>query len=817
MRKLVLWLTVVASLSTTACGMAADSAAGPTTVPPGQVVSQVNRVTARREANYLQINGQPTLLLWAQGLTEAGDLEAYQAAGLNTLYVRVTESSPEGLQAASDLISAAEQRGLLAVVALAPASLTDSEGQPVAIAGDDAAYRNAVSDFAQAVAKGLSSHPRLIAWLVEAVLPEAMAWGDDGFRAFLQAAYPSVDALNASWGSGLESWDEVTAAGARDIDSTFPAGLGRASVDLAAYREETYAKAMSAWAKAIRAADPGRPVFASAITDYRSIASITPEFDGFALNVYPSIAEGDWDTHNVQAVDIARRANQFAAVQTLEVTGGTSPGQVTGWAHLALLHGAAGVAFTNWAQISSSQGLSQAVKDIADAFANDSGFPQTPLARVAVLYSPIAGGATRNGQGLYGYVDGVTPEEPTALFAMVKNGCRYGQFDVLTLSSLREADLSVYGAIIAPMALYLPEDAQLSLQNFVLRGGVLVVDAGVGMYQADGGIYSMPVVLRDTLGMRDAVLGPPKPPDQLPYAGEQGSPGEPNPGSPGDAGLNPLSPVERGVEASEYIQSRMDMMEELRGRADVTKHLGEAFVTRLRAHELGSGFAVYVPVFLYQDWDPDGSLFVDLHRAILSQKADVEMTAPDALWPEASVAVYQGWPIAVSAVGGEMVVVDAFDAGSQMYRIPGGAMRMPNPEEDSRTELVFPASSLCLGHPVPIYVRPLAEGAVVTASVVRYDADGIELLVRGIGSEVSAAGDGLQIGGGDSTPVEIEIKDGAYSLGRGSLHHLVIADGPKERLLVDQEVMPNAETGSLVISAQARWSHITIEKVPPGQ
>jgi len=812
MRKLALWLTAVVSLSLAACSTAAEPASG------GQApAAPAARVTVRREANYLQLNNQPTLLLWAQGLTDPEDLENYQATGFNTLYVRVTGSSPEQLQGVSNLISAAEKRGLLAVVALAPASFTDGEGQPLSIDADKAAYANAVSDFAQAVAKGLTAHPRLIAWLVEAVPPDAVAWGDEGFRAFLQEAYPSVDALNASWGSGLESPDEVTAASARDIDSTFPAGLGRASVDLAAYREETYAKAMSLWAKAIRAADPGRPVFASAITDYRSIASVTPDFDGFALNVYPSIAEGDWETHNVHAVDIARRANQFAAVQTLEITGGTSPSQVAGWADLALLHGAAGVAFTNWAQISGSEGLSQAVKDIAEAFANDSGFPQTPMARVAVLYSPIAGGATRNGQGLYGYVDGVTPNEPTALFSMVRDGCRYGQFDVLTLSSLREADLSSYGAIIAPMALYLPEEAQLALQNFVLRGGWLVVDAGVGMYQAEGGIYSMPAVVRDMLGMRDAILTPPRPADQLPYAGEPGSAGGPSLGTPGDSGLNPLSPVERGLEAPTGLQADLNTAEDLWGRADITAYLGEAFVTSVRARALGEGFAVYVPVFLYEDWDPDGALFVDLHWEILSRKADVEMIAADALWPETSVAVYQGWPIAVSAVGGDRVVIDAFDAESQMYRIPGGAMRMPNPEEDNRTELVFPAAYLALGHPVPIYLRPLAEGAVVTASVVRYGADGIELFVHGTGAQVGAAGDGLQISGGESTPVEIEIKDGAYSLARGSLHHLVITDGPRARPVVDQEVMPNADTGSLLINAQARWSRITIEKVSPGQ
>jgi len=806
MRKLVLWLTIGASLALAARSIAAEQSAAPTAA----------RVTVRREANYLCVDNRPTLLLWAQGVTDPEELADYQEVGLNTLYVRVTDASDDSLQGISDLLSAAEAKGLLVVVALAPQALSNAQGERLPIDAGNAAYVDAVAGFVGATAGKLSAHPRIIAWLVEAVPSYEVAWGDDGFRSFLQDAYPSLDRLNASWGSEIETWDNVTTGAAREVDSTFPGGVARAGVDFTAYREQTYAKAVSLWANAIRAADPGRPVLASAMSDYRSIASVTPDFDGFALNVYPSVAEGDWETHNVQAVDIARRANQFAAIQTLDVNAG-NPGQVAGWAQLALLHGAAGVAFTDWPQIRRSDGLWQVVKDLAGEFANDTGFPQTPLARVAILYSPIAGGATRNGVGLYGYLDGLTPNEPTNLFAMLRTGSRYGEFDVLTLSSIDEVNLGDYGAVIAPMAFYLPEAVQIALQNFVLRGGALVLDAGAGMYQADGNLYSMPPVLREMLGLRYTDLSAPSPGDQSASAGEPGSPG--TAGSPGDAGLTPVGPVERGLGVSDELRKLMEVMEHLLGRSDVTKYLGEAFAVGagppVRVREMGRGFAVYLPMFLYQEWNTGDPMFADFHREILSHRADVEMVSPDALWSsDVSIAVYTGWPIGVSTVGREPVAVDAFEAESQMYLIPGGAMRVPNPDEDRRTELLFPPTALALVHPVPIYLRPLAEGGTVTASLVHYGSDGIELALHGPGAQVASTANGLQISGGEATPVEIEIRDGVYPVASGSIHHLTVADGPRRRTIGDQEIMPNADTGSIVLTTSASWTYITLKPVP---
>jgi hypothetical protein len=893
----------------------------------------------RRDGNLVVVNSRPALLLWAAGLDDPAQVEQYRAAGFNTAYLAVATTKESDLAAAGTLADAAEQAGLMLVVCLAPEALEDSQGNHLAIDATSDDYKAAVTSFVRAAVDRLGKHDRLIAWSVAAVPPGQVVVSDEGFRAQLQEWYSSLDALNASWGSQLADWDRVSTTVAREIDSTFPGGLGRASVDYAYYREEAYADALSLWAAALHAADAGRLVFASALPDYRSIISVRSDFDGMVLNTYPSLAEPDDETHNVHAVDIARRANQFAAIPMLEVRFGADAGTVAHWANLALMHGAAGIAFSSWPNIRDSGELTEAVRQLSSPGGGGPAFPQRPLARTAILYEPIAGGRVRNGQGLYGYLDGVTPDEPTGLFLALRDGTRYGQFDVLASDSLGGADLGQYGAIIAPMALYLKEDTQLVLQSYVLQGGALLADAGVGMYQATGEIASVPAILQEVFGVRYANLAQP---EVAPGTITAGSPGEA--GSAGQLGQSGLKPPARPSEfeavRNPEVRRFMDLMQAWLGQTDVATHLGSEFTAgtgpQFRVREYGRGFGVYVPIFLYEEWSSSDPRFSDLHAALLSRKADIEVLAPGEdgiysrpswsqaaeeaaapeeeadsaynipvftpesaesvpgqgpggtlaapyagesglgpgqpvgppqvmplppgstpetadglpvppewagqppepgavtalpvapgllpsqaaaqpqapavqLWPPGSVAVYQGWTLGISSPNGQSVVVDAFAEGNQMYLIPGGAMRLPNPDEDGRAELVFPGAPLALVAPVSIYLRPRGEGTIITASVARYDSGGIELLVHGDDARLQAGAAGLEITGGAATPVEIEIRDGAYRVTAGSLHRLVIREGARETVELDQVVMPNPDTGSLLIQGSPRWARITIE------
>jgi len=766
---------------------------------------------ARREANLLRIGNQPALLLWARGLADKADLEQYAGAGLNTVYVLVAGDSEEQLEAASELLSAAEQQELFAVVAVEPGAVHDADGNALAPDPTSEAYGDAVADLVTALAARFKDHKNLIAWSIEALPSGLFSWNDAAFVVYLQDWYDgSLSRLNESWGGEFSEWEAVTLEAARSVDAALPGGLGRGSVDYAMYRQVAYADALSLWARALRSADPGRLVFASALTDYRSIISVPSGFDGLVLNTYPSVAEMDLESHNVHAVDIARRGNRFAAIPTFWVDRDLDPVRTANWMNQALLHGAAGLGFSSWSPIQESEEMQGAIKDLAEAVRSTRLLPAQPVARAAVLYQPIAGGAMRNGQGLYGYLDGVTPDEPTTLFAVARGGTRYGLLDVLATSSLREADLQQYGVIFAPMVLSLPDDQQLALHNFVLQGGAVVTDAGIGMYQGAGTLDSMPPVVAEMLGMRYAEAGASAQADEFGSAGEPGGAGQPGiavPVGPGEAGLAMDSDLARFA----------DVLEQFLGRPDVRKYLGEEFISEegpgFRVRALGRGFSVYAPTFLYATWGPADPYFNEFHDRILSWQRDLEVIEPEGIWPPVGAAIYRDWSVGLASPEGLVATVDLYDRRNQMYLVPLGAMRVANPEEDQRIELLFPGARLAVARPVPVYLRTFDEEGILTASLIRYDATGIELEVHGSGAVANPTRAGIGISGGDLTNIEIEIHDGAYRLAAGSMHRVVLEEGLRARRR-EETMMPNRDTGLLVIQVPVSAARITIEPAP---
>ncbi|HUU54446.1 MAG TPA: beta-galactosidase trimerization domain-containing protein [Armatimonadota bacterium] len=772
----------------------------------------VTAATARREANYLRVNGTPTLLTWARGVQTPEDLDQYRALGLNTAYLELRDVSEERLSRVSSLAAAAEERGLLVVIALAARTLRDEAGNDLSTDPLSDDYRRAVEAFVGAAVHGVGERPRLIAWAVQAVPPADVVIDDAGFISYLRIWYSSLNALNESWGTTYAVWDEITLGAARDVDSGLPYGIGRASVDYASYQESAYADALSLWAKAVRTADPGRLLFAASLPDYRSIASVPALFDAMVIETYPTAAEADWETHNVHAVDIARRANRFAAVQTLQVGSDTSQAQVASWAGLALAHGAAGLAFSSWTAVKASEELRAALPWIAQ-MALEQAYPDTPLAQTAIVYEPIAGGVMMRGRALYGYLDGVTPGSPTNLFAAARAGSRFGLLDVLGWEDLAEMDLSQYGTIIAPTVFYLPDEAQLALHNYVLRGGALVVDAGIGMYQAEGTTDSMPPIIREILGLRYL--------DLANFSEEGVAPGDVIYGETFDPAvpteIQPLAPNQEGQEIDPALTRFVQGLELFLTQADVAQYLGERFVsegdTGLRVKGLGKGFAVYSPDFLYDTWDASDPYFNEFHDRVLSYGSDLEITEPDGVWPGVTATFYDGWSVGVASPYGVPTSVLARGAGNQMYWVPSGAVRFYSAATGDRVELLFPGEAVARAVAVPIFVWPLEEEGVVAVSIVRYERDGIELVLNGTGNEARVWGGEVEMIGGEATPVEIEVKSGAYPVSPDSVHRVVVQQGPRDRLSREWEVMPDPDTGSLVIEDTIGLSRIIIEPV----
>lgn len=772
----------------------------------------VTAAIARREASRIQVNGTPTVLMWARGVQAPEELDQYATLGLNTVYVELGGVSEAQLARASALAAAAEERGLLVVIALRAGWLRDGAGNDLAVDAGSEDYAQAVEAFVTAAVEGMGEHPRLIAWAVEAVPPANVAIDDGGFISYLRKWYASLNALNESWGTTFTQWDGITLGAARDVDSGLPYGIGRASVDLAYYREAAYAGALSLWAKAIRAADPRRLVLAGGLPDYRSIASVPAVFDGMVLETYPTTAENDWETHNVHAVDIARQANRFAAVQTLEVSSETTEAEVAGWAGLALAHGATGVAFSSWSAVRDSAGLRSALPWIARMVVAQ-GYPVVPLAQMAVVYEPVAGGAMMRGRALYGYLDGVTPGSPTNLFAPARWGSRFGLLDVVRSHDLVEINLSQYGTIIAPMVFYLTDESQLALHNYVLRGGALVVDAGIGMYQAWGTTDSMPSVIREILGLRYLDL------DQM--GRERQTRGEVIYGETYDPAMPtetvPLAPGQEGKEIDPALTRFVQGLELFLTQADVAQYLGEGFVSEgdlgFRVKGLGEGFAVYSPQFLYEMWDSSSADFNDFHSRVLAHGSDLEITEPGGVWPGVSATFDEGWSVGVASPYGVPTSLLARRAGNQIYWVPSGAVRLYSAATGDRVELLFPGWPLARAVRVPIYVWPLAEDGVVAVSVARYDRDGIELVLNGTGNAARVRGGEVEMVGGEATPVVIEVKRGTYGVSPDSVHRVVVQQGPAGRMSRKREVMPDPDTGALVIEVTIGQTRIIIEPV----
>jgi hypothetical protein len=327
----------------------------------------------------------------------------------------------------------------------------------------------------------------------------------------------------------------------------------------------------------------------------------------------------------------------------------------------------------------------------------------------------------------------------------------------------------------------------------------------------------MPPLMREIVGMRYAEVGPAAAEEWTTegYAPEVDV-GEAYEYGPPDISV-PVAPEEVGPEIDPALLRFVQALEDFITRPDVARYLGDDFVgdlgPELRVRGLGQGFAVYAPAFLYESWDSSVPGFNDFHERVLSHESELEVVQPVGVWPGVGAAIYRDWSVGLASPDGAAASVLVYGGGNQVYAVPAGAMRLGNPAEENRVELLFPGAAVAVARPVPIYVWPQDEGAVATVSVLRYDTTGIELRVHGTGARTLVRGDAVSLWGGQSTTMEIEIRDGAYRVPRGSTHRVVVREGSAGRLASDKELMPNPDTGSLVIPGAFVSATITVEPV----
>lgn len=763
-------------------------------------------------------DGQVIALAWAYGLTDAAELPEYHELGFNTLYVDLPfqgGSAPD----LERLLTAAQQEGLYLVLGLATLQKVKASGP---VRPTDEAYRQEARAWIRSVVEAFRATPGLLGWGVQHEPEGRLQLDDAGFRAFLQRQYEQEPRFRLAWGTPRLSWSEVTCQRAMQLDDDAPGGFARPSLDLSLYQQTASEELHRFWAQTIREVDPDHLLLTGRQAFYRSLPTLPAEYQVIVPALYPNRAEKDDLTHNVHAVDMARRGNRFAAVPTLwsgsSAGEKATPQQLYAWTLAAFVHGAAGVAFSDWSALRDDTPQARAIRQ-ALATARQTGLVagrSTPTA--AILYEPFALGDRSRGKALYGYEAGLVEGEPAGLVPAFRSGTKYGQMDFLAIADVPETDLHRYGTLFAPAAFWIPHAAAQALASFVQKGGRLVADLGFGAYQQRGDLTALAPEFRALFGVEgldrvqpaSELVGPAPDPRVAEALKHLPRPRR----SPGDMRFPESHPLFPSIAPRSFTTGR-----ERRGTftglygwmnpglqafrfgvitAEQEKGGNRSFLVGLTIHPYGDGYGLFSSVFLWQNWRPGCALYDEFHGDLLRHRATLGVVNCPSLFPapaefarheETLVACHHG-PDQPTAV------VDLVDLEQWLYPEALNTLGWvsPHPSDGPEAEtspsagealfvnrLYFrlPPQGLVVKPPLPIRLTP--HGAAVAAEVVAYTEERIELELYGEGFWVGLEprhGWRVQVPPGASSEVTLTVHAGRYPLAVGSPHQVEVFSLP---------------------------------------
>jgi len=84
-------------------------------------------------------------------------------------------------------------------------------------------------------------------------------------------------------------------------------------------------------------------------------------------------------------------------------------------------------------------------------------------------------------------------------------------------------------------------------------------------------------------------------------------------------------------------------------------------------------------------------------------------------------------------------------------------------------------------------------------------------LVHGTGATAFVRDGTIGLNGGDQTLIRLEVRGGLYPIRSDSTHTVTVRQGLATQLAKQYDVMPNTETGSLVIEEMVSSARIIIE------
>ena len=747
---------------------------------------------------------RPGPFVFVYGLQGPDAAETARAIGCNALYYDLPEDAPLRLDEARALIGEAAGQGMQVIV-----GLRTKLGGEFRVSARDPAYLAAVGEWIEAVVGGLKGTPGIAGWATDHYLERNISTTEGDFRAFLLQRYGSMAALDAAWGTQYGRIDAVTRGRARELDDDQFYGIGCPSVDIAEFERETFHDVMALWADRVRRADPDSLLLTGRISLYRSLTAIPGGYDIVQVHMPPDILEPDLLTHNVHAVEMARRGGRFEVIPWLRVPLPPSEAYsglaLTRWVMEAGLRGAVGVCLEDFQRMSAQAPVfNNTVYQLSAALGQGPFSAEPPSPPAAVIYEPYAGGHQFAGTPAYGYTIDYPVNDLAALAFGYRLGTVLGGLDYLCLEDLTDADLDRYGAILAPACLDLPPAAVTALSEWVERGGALFADLGAGMVQTAS--------WEPAAGPLAALLGIAA---SLDPADRFGSfrVGEVHPALPsvsiGMEAKGTFVPGQPLTMSMGHVSGRSfeGAATEMRGyafqgpswfvrpRTGVIPLAtqGVRFDDRQRPYFLGltvapvgEGLAVFAPLPCWSHWPPEDPLHAAVHGDLMARRARYRLVAPALI--DTGVGL-SGTDDAVHLLGRGAASSAEVLAAAADHRVYLGAAftfsatsRAADGRRSGTALLAIGLTPGGMAHcdAIPVRVRPETGQAHARAAV--YAPGLVALEVGGTGAQWGRARrDGpLGFHGGAPTRVRFGIDDGTYPVEPGSQHTATLEEAREQ-------------------------------------
>ncbi len=317
----------------------------------------------------------------------------------------------------------------------------------------------------------------------------------------------SLSAINACWDFRFAKYDDIHIQTILRREQEKPGSSPYSLLEVARYQSLTPTLMMSWWAEQVASRDAGHLLFAGAQRSYRTLVGVPSKIHdvvtaqplwapysheltdspatvrGIVTECYPGVAEADRETHNPQAIDLARHGNRFIVLAGI-LARQVDASYYKNYLYLGPLHGAAGIGVSDFPALLASAPLQQVTKFALEDISARGLLNRVPVPSTAMVYDPSSLGLNEGKRSLYGFAPGLGYYSPGLLMFYLRNGTRYGQIDYLAAGDLPQVlPATRYRTVILPAVFDLPAPAQMALLSFVDGGGTILGDLGIGMFQ----------------------------------------------------------------------------------------------------------------------------------------------------------------------------------------------------------------------------------------------------------------------------------------------------------------------------------------------